>query len=297
MSGDAGNVLLVLLGGAIVRISAGDTYLRYVKPALHLPLLASGAILVLLGLLSLWRDNPGRRAATATGRDPAPAGAASAGVVPAGAVSAGVVPAGAVSAGAAATGTPDSDPVPAAGPSDHPGADRPHHPHDHSHGSRMAWLLLVPVFAIFLVAPPALGSYAANRSTVSRLPAQSAGYPPLPAGDPLVIRLDEYEARAVWDAGRTLGGRRFSLTGFVTTRPDGGYYVTRLVISCCAADAVAVRIAVTGAAGSYSPDTWIEVVGRFDGIDHSREHEIGPIATISADSVRPVPAPREPYET
>src|SRR5439155_14796817 len=148
------------------------------------------------------------------------------------------------------------------------------------------------------VAPPALGSYAADRSTVSRVPAQSSDYPPLPAGDPLAMRLDEYEARAVWDAGRTLADRRFALTGFVTTRPAGGYYVTRLVITCCAADAVAVRIAVTGgSAGSLARDTWIEVVGRYDGIDHSREGEIGPVATIRADSVRQVAAPREPYET
>ncbi|HUR09094.1 MAG TPA: DUF1980 domain-containing protein, partial [Nonomuraea sp.] len=36
------------------------------------------------------------------------------------------------------------------------------HGHEHEHGPRVAWLLAVPVFAIVLVAPPALGSFAAG---------------------------------------------------------------------------------------------------------------------------------------
>ncbi len=55
---DVGAVILVLVGGAILRISAGDTYLRYVKESLRPWLLVSGSVLVLLGLLSLvdvWR--------------------------------------------------------------------------------------------------------------------------------------------------------------------------------------------------------------------------------------------------
>ena len=259
MNRDTGNVLLVLVGGAILRISVGDTYLRYVKSTLQIPLILAGLILVVLGLLSLWRDNPGRAGLSGGSR-------------------------------VLASGSPDNahgHALAAAGDG-----------HGHGHGSRMAWLLLIPVFAIFLVAPPALGSYAADRSTVTRVPAPHSDYPPLSPGDPLTMRLDEYEARAVWDAGRTLTDRTFTLTGFVTDKPGGGYYLTRLVITCCAADAVAVRILVTGgSAGSLAKDTWIEVVGRYDGIDHSREHDIGPIATIRADSVRPVSTPREPYET
>lgn len=237
MNRDTGNVLLILVGGAILRISVGDTFLRYVRGGLQIPLLLAGATLVLLGLLSLWRENPGR------GRQPAEDG------------------------------------------------------HGHAHGNRVAWLLLLPVFAIFLIAPPALGSYAADRSTVSRVPPAASNYPPLPAGDPLAMRLDEYEARAVWDAGRNMSDRTFKLIGFVTERPGGGYYLTRIVISCCAADATAVRIQVTGTAGSYRPDTWIEVVGHYDGLDHSREKDLGPVAIVRADSVRQIDPPREPYET
>lgn len=278
MNGDAGNVLLVLVGGAILRISVGDTFLRYVRGGLQIPLVIAGAVLVLLGLVSIWRDNPGRRGESADA--PAEAGElVGASAAPVGGYLAGDTAAGLAGAGPAVT------------------SHVAHDAHGHAHGNRVAWLLLLPVFAIFLIAPPALGAYAADRATASRVPPAASNYPPLPAGDPLTIRLDDYEARAVWDGGRNMAGRNFRLIGFVTDRPGGGYYVTRMVISCCAADATAVRIAVTGAAGSFQADTWIQVDGHYDGLDRSREKEIGPIAIIRADSVQQITPPKEPYET
>lgn len=300
MNRDTGNVLLVLVGGAILRISIGDTFLRYVRAGLHLPLLLAGAVLVIIGLVSLWRENPGRRAgadegvdddlAAADGRVEGELGGSArpTGSEPLVLGQSAVVSTSSVLTEAAAD---------AYGPAADPTLAPDHDAHGHAHGNRVAWLLLLPVFAIFLIAPPALGSYAANRATVTRVPPATSDYPSLRAGDPLQMRLDEYEARAVWDAGRNMSGRTFRLIGFVTERPGGGYYLTRMVISCCAADATAVRISVTGSAGSYPSDTWIEVTGHYDGLDHAREKEVGPVAIIRADSVQQIPAPKEPYET
>jgi uncharacterized repeat protein (TIGR03943 family) len=280
---DTGNVLLVLVGGAILRISIGDTFLRYVRGGLHLPLIIAGVVLVLIGLVSLWRDNPGRRPGSA---DEDIAGAEDAELI-----------------GSLAAVTGDTaqgrlaDLEPAFVGAGAGSATGDHEGHDHAHGNRVAWLLLLPVFAIFLIAPPALGSYAANRSTITRVPPASSNYPPLPAGDPLQMRLDEFEARAVWDAGRNMSDRTFRLIGFVSERPGGGYYLTRMVISCCAADATAVRISITGSAGSFPSDTWIQVTGHFDGLDHSREKDVGPVAILRADSVQQISPPKEPYET
>lgn len=263
MNRETGNVLLVLVGGMLLRIAASETYLRYVRAWLRVPLLVAGVSLVLLGLVSLYLENPGTRSRRVS---------------------------------------PDRPPDPVDQPVDHGTNDGTGagDPAGHRHGHRVAWLLLLPVFAIFLVAPPALGSYAADRETVARVPppAASGDFPPLPAGDPVPVRLDEYEARAVWDAGRTLTGRRVALIGFVTLRPSGGYYLTRIVITCCAADATAARVLVTGAAASsFGKDTWLEVVGHYTGVDHSREDQIGPIAQIGAESVRQIRPPAEPYQT
>jgi uncharacterized repeat protein (TIGR03943 family) len=56
---DTQHVLLVLLGGALLRIAADDTYLRYVRPSHRWLLLAAGAVIVALALVGLVRDRAG----------------------------------------------------------------------------------------------------------------------------------------------------------------------------------------------------------------------------------------------
>jgi uncharacterized repeat protein (TIGR03943 family) len=60
---DTQHVLLVLLGGALVRIAVDDTYLRYVRPSHRWLLLAAGAVIVLLAVVALVRDRTADHAA------------------------------------------------------------------------------------------------------------------------------------------------------------------------------------------------------------------------------------------
>ena len=55
------HVLLLLLGGALLRIAADDTFLRYVRPSHRWLLLAAGAVMVLLAAIALVRDLRGVR--------------------------------------------------------------------------------------------------------------------------------------------------------------------------------------------------------------------------------------------
>lgn len=253
------NVLLVLVGGAVVRISADHTYLRYVRSWTRPYLLTAGTVLLLLGLVSIWRE------VSTHGTDAAQAGGAG-----------GAAPAG-------QAGGPAGDDGHGHGPG----------------GPRVAWLLLLPVVAIFLVAPPALGSYAAgNRANNVVQPASqgSTGFAALPAGDPVTLRLTDLAVRAIWDKGRTLTGRHITLVGFVTPRRAGGYYLTRMVITCCAADAQPIRIAILGpAAGTPAADSWLAVTGSYGGMDTAEPGDYIPI--LRADSVTSVPTPAEPYES
>jgi uncharacterized repeat protein (TIGR03943 family) len=50
------NILLVLLGGALLKISFTGTFLRYVKPSHKWLLVAAGTIMVALALISIVRD-------------------------------------------------------------------------------------------------------------------------------------------------------------------------------------------------------------------------------------------------
>lgn len=65
MNRDTQHVLLVLLGGALLRITADDTFLRYVRPGHRWLLVAAGALTVLLAVVALVRDrrdaDPGPR--------------------------------------------------------------------------------------------------------------------------------------------------------------------------------------------------------------------------------------------
>jgi uncharacterized repeat protein (TIGR03943 family) len=56
------HVLLLLLGGALLRIAADDTHLRYVRPAHRWLLLGAGAVVVVLAVAALVHDRWGRAA-------------------------------------------------------------------------------------------------------------------------------------------------------------------------------------------------------------------------------------------
>jgi uncharacterized repeat protein (TIGR03943 family) len=67
---DTQHVLLVLLGGALLRIAADDTYLRYVRPPHRWLLLAAGAVIVVLAIVGLVRDRTGPPAHEHGGHSP-----------------------------------------------------------------------------------------------------------------------------------------------------------------------------------------------------------------------------------
>ena len=244
---DIGSIIMILIGGALLRITAGDVYLRYVKESMRPWLIASGVILIALGILQLmevWRA--ARNAARS--RD----------------------------------GTQGEASQIAASHGEHA-------------APRMAWLLVVPVLAIFLIAPPALGAYTADRqSSVTTAPDAAAQAPPLPAGDPVAIALNDYASRAIWDDGKTLAGRNISLTGFATAAPTGGWYLTRLTLTCCAADATVTKILVLGTAVTPASNSWVTVQGHW--VPGGGTQSETAIAHIQSTSVVPVPTPRNPYE-
>ncbi|MFG2303311.1 TIGR03943 family putative permease subunit [Actinacidiphila glaucinigra] len=166
------------------------------------------------------------------------------------------------------------------------------HPH---HEPKVAWLLVLPVLALVLVAPPALGSYSAARTGTS-VP-RPFGFPALPAGDPLRMETGDYAGRAVYDRGRSLSGRQLTLTGFVSIGRDGTPYLTRMVLNCCAADARPVKIGLTGQVPPVlRPDAWLEVTGTYTPRRAKDPVNDGPVPFLEVSRARPVREPAEPYE-
>jgi uncharacterized repeat protein (TIGR03943 family) len=169
--------------------------------------------------------------------------------------------------------------------------------HTHGFGPRVAWLLCLPIAAIFLIAPPALGAFTAARDTRTAPPPPppAGGYRPLPAtGGPTPMTMAEFISRA-FEAQTantdTFRGRPVSLTGFVTPRKHGGWSITRLRLNCCAGDALPLQVIVHDQKRPPT-DSWVQVVGtyvpRFD-----PKH---PTYELRATAVRPVNKPKNVYE-
>jgi uncharacterized repeat protein (TIGR03943 family) len=192
-----------------------------------------------------------------------------------------------------------------------PGRDQDGH---QPHGSRVAWLLALPPLALVLIAPPALGAFAASRQATLPPPTIQAGptdqpaagvdqalfAPLMPNGDGAAVPLTlaEYLARD-YEAPHTLAGVRVRLVGFVTPQRPGrdGYLLTRFAISCCAADATALKVTILGDPVPRAPDTWLEVEGRWQRTGDDPDQPSSDTPLLLAEAIRVIEQPSPPYES
>jgi uncharacterized repeat protein (TIGR03943 family) len=233
-------VVMLLLGGAVIKASVTDLYLRYVRHGLR-PLLIIGGLLLIAGsVMTLWYElrTMARRATEADG---------------------------------------------------------------YGHGHRepwVAWLLILPVLALLLVAPPALGSYTAGRAG-SVLTAQNSAsdYAPLPPGDPAPLGLLDYAARSVFDNGRSLTGRNLELSGFVIAGPDGKPMLARIVVSCCAADGRPIKVGLSGNVPTgVTANAWIQVVGTYTPATGTDPINGAVVPYLHVANWQQIAVPERPYE-
>lgn len=167
---------------------------------------------------------------------------------------------------------------------------------DHSHPEpRISWLLVLPLLALILVAPPALGSYSALRAGTALQ--QPYGYTKLPAADPIPINLVDYAGRAVYDHGRSLHGHSVRVSGFVAVDSAGTPYLVRMALNCCAADAQPVKVALTGKIPPVlQPDAWLQVTGTYTARRTHDPVNNGPIPYLKVTAAKPIPTPADPYD-
>ncbi|WP_328431888.1 TIGR03943 family putative permease subunit [Streptomyces sp. NBC_00453] len=171
------------------------------------------------------------------------------------------------------------------------------HGHGHVHREpRVSWLLVLPLLALILVAPPALGSYSAMRTGTALQ--QPYGYNKLPATGPLRLNVVDYATRAVYDHGRLIAGRPIEITGFVALDKAGHPYLVRMALNCCAADAQPVKIALTGKIPPVlQPDKWLEVTGTYTARRTKDPVNNGPIPYLQVTAAAtPVATPKDPYD-
>jgi uncharacterized repeat protein (TIGR03943 family) len=164
---------------------------------------------------------------------------------------------------------------------------------DHGSDGRVGagWLLLAPISALLLVAPPTLGSFGVDRGATVNVRAGAAVFDPLPAdAPPRPMTLLEFGQRSFDRDGASLNGASVRLTGFVADPSSGGFALARYQIACCAADATPVVIRIVGVAGDApEPDQWLTITGEFAGV-------VEDVPELAATTVEEIPPPEDPYE-
>ncbi|MEU5041521.1 TIGR03943 family putative permease subunit [Streptomyces griseorubiginosus] len=262
MNRQAQSAILFVLGAALLHAGLTDLYLRYVKAGLRPLVLAAGVVLIVTAVATAWYE----WRADAKRKEPH-----------------------------------GEEPHEERAHEERAHEGEPHGEGDHEDGAhvhrepRVSWLLVLPLFALILVAPPALGSYSAMRTGTALQ--QAYGYQKLPASGPLRLGLADYAGRAVYEHGKGLTGRPITITGFVALDHSGAPYLVRMALNCCAADAQPVKIGLTGQVPPVlRPDGWLQVTGTYTAKRTKDTVNGGPIPYLQVTAAKPVPTPSDPYD-
>jgi uncharacterized repeat protein (TIGR03943 family) len=163
--------------------------------------------------------------------------------------------------------------------------------HGHGGSPAVGWLLLAPIAALLLVAPPTLGSYGVDRGAAVDIRPSADGLDPIAASEgPVPMTLLEFGQRAFDRNGASFEGATVQLSGFVAGDDGEGFQLVRYQIACCAADAAPVVVRVVGIEGDPPPrDTWVTVTGSHRPGDRD-------VPELAATSLVEIPEPDDPYE-
>lgn len=181
----------------------------------------------------------------------------------------------------------------------HDHGDDHDHDHDHDHEHRSGWgtaatvtggILATGVVAAIILTPPATLSaeLAMQRDTGAPPLFQGADTVALAStGDTAKFGVGEWASVfATATNPEAFDGDTITLTGFVTPT-DGGFGLTRLVITHCVIDAQPARVPVV-ASDVPATGTWVTVTGTI--------RDAGGRLQIQPASVQTVDQPKDPYE-
>jgi uncharacterized repeat protein (TIGR03943 family) len=163
------------------------------------------------------------------------------------------------------------------------------------HVPRSGWLMLAPVFALLLVAPASLGSYAADRDvSLESLRRSALGElsPEVDGASPTSFT-DVYERLRY--APESLRGKPVRLVGIAGPATSAQTFtLIRFYISCCAADAFPLKVRVRGAVPRK--DSWVAVDGEVSTPSAAVGDQAAVRPEMTATRIQPVRAPAHPYE-
>lgn len=117
------------------------------------------------------------------------------------------------------------------------------------------------------------------------------------AGTDPQLSMKEFVLRSLYDADRSLdNGTPVTVTGFLAPAGQGfdsGYTIARMSISCCAADANPLQLHVDGDP-PFPSDTWVQAV--VVNVPNTGTLDNGYVPTVTVNSIQTVDQPDDPYE-
>lgn len=172
------------------------------------------------------------------------------------------------------------------------------HDHDHAPAPSSLWFMLVPLLVgVLIPARPLDSSAFATKGFNTNAPLVSAD------SSALLFETDS-EERNVLDWIKLFNyeedvtqfiGQKASVIGFVYFNEDlseNQFFVSRFVVSCCAADGFAIAMAAEwDDAATLQQDSWVLVKGTIEAITINDRR----VPMIVAESVQEVPVPNQPY--
>jgi uncharacterized repeat protein (TIGR03943 family) len=177
--------------------------------------------------------------------------------------------------------------------------ERDEHDHDYAAAPVNLLIILIPLLVGILIPARPLGSatVSAKGLTTSPLLNFDSGYDPLrllPEKRTIINWVTLFYSEEDIDPYL---GEQASVIGFVyfdERLPNGQFLVSRIIISCCAADGYAVAMIVDWPnAASLRQDTWVRVTGPVEKTYAADDLQVIPL--IRAEMVEIVPQPDEPY--
>jgi uncharacterized repeat protein (TIGR03943 family) len=173
-----------------------------------------------------------------------------------------------------------------------------HDDHDHAPSPINLWIMLIPLLLGILIPAKPLDASAVSAKGLT------TSSPLISSDSASQLFETESEQRNVLDWVKLFYfeqelnpyiGQQASVVGFVyfdERLPEGQFFVSRFILSCCAADGYAVGMIVEWPeAASLEQDTWVQVKGPVDAFTFDN----GTSPLIRAESVEPVPQPDQPY--
>lgn len=172
------------------------------------------------------------------------------------------------------------------------------HEHDHAPAPANLWIMLLPLLIGILIPARPLDSSAVSTKGLT------TNAPIINADSSSRLFETESEQRNVLDWVKLFYfeedlnsyiGQQASVVGFVyfdENLPDGQFFVSRFIISCCAADGYAVGMIVEWSGAEFlEQDAWVQVKGPVEVTSY--QGVVSPL--IRAEAVEFVPQPDQPY--